>query len=64
MNSFNVGDEVRVKEDGRFVRYDGVITSISPCGTYLRFNNHKFGFDFRNYELVGPLETLSYEEML
>lgn len=64
MNPFNVGDEVRMKRDRTFVNTEGVITSISLCGVYLRFKGQKYGYDYRSYELVTQAQIMSYEEML
>lgn len=61
MTEFRVGDDVMpVREFGSVfaepnfkVDQTYKITSISPCGKYLRFNDQSFGYGYRKFKAAG-----------
>jgi hypothetical protein len=66
MNPFKVGDVVERIGSDVTDRRQGVITSISPCGTYIRFQVQKFGWEYHNYRLKSPSfeKLVELEDML
>lgn len=67
MNPFEVGDVVKLLDkENIYGRHEGVITSISSCRSYLRFNNEDVGYFYSRYELVSrkSMKIVDYEEML
>lgn len=53
-NPFKVGDVVKRKPNTSPHFPEGVITSISPDGWWIRFNGKTSGYSSRNYNLAPP----------
>lgn len=62
MNKFKIGDKVKCTANcgtASYVRegYMGVVTSLSPCGHYVRVDGHMSGGYTESYELVEAEPT-------
>lgn len=58
MRGFQVGDTVMRKSRPFSRGYKiQVVTSVSGCGEYIRFNGDQFGYRISHFNLVQPVDS-------